>query len=55
MKRSSGRRPPATTSATDGFAVAVAATIERAGSSGMWNEGEQATGSRCGDKYLAAA
>ena len=56
MRYSSGRRPAAASgSATDGFAAAaVAVAIERVGGSGMWNEGEQAAGSRYGCKYLAA-
>ena len=58
MRRLSGRGPAvATGSATDWFAVAVATVtadvaIERPGRSGMWNEGEQAAGSRRKCKYL---
>ena len=54
MRRSSGRRPAAATgSATDGStAVAVVVAIERPGGSGIWNEGEQAAGSRLRCKYL---
>ena len=50
-ERGGRRRAVATGPATDGFAVAVAVAIERAGGSGMWNEGAQAAGSGCGYKY----
>ena len=51
MRRSSGRRPAAATGlATDGFAVAVAAVSAVVAI--MWNEGEQAAGSRWKCKYL---
>ena len=54
-ERGGRRRAVATGPATDGFAVAVAVAIERAGGSGRCHEGKQAAGSGCGCKYLAAA